>query len=65
MIRRHNRVRDLLTKLLDGVTHRVQVKPPLQLLTGERLYNQANQENDSRLDIAARGFWQEHKMALF
>ena len=65
VIRRHNRVRDLFAKLLNDVAHEVQVDPPLQPLTGERLHNQANQENDSRLDIAARGFWQEHEMAFF
>ena len=65
VIRRHNRVRDLFAKLLDDVAHEVQVEPPLQPLTGERLHNQANQENDSRLDIAARGFWQKHEMAFF
>ena len=65
VIRRHNRVRDLFAKLLDSVSHGVQIEPPLQPLTGERLHSQANKENDSRLDIAARGFWQEHEMAFF
>ena len=65
VIRRHNRIRDLFAKLLDSVAHEVQIEPPLQPLTGEVLRRQANKEDDSRLDISARGFWQEYEMAFF
>ena len=65
VIRRHNGVRDLFAKLLDSVAHEVQIEPPLQPLTGENLQRQANTENEARLDVAARGFWQEHEMEFF
>ena len=38
---------------------------PLQPLTGEVLPPSANKEDEARLDIAARGFWQEGAMAFF
>ena len=63
--RRHNRIRDLVAKLLNSVAHGVQIEPPLQSLTGEALEDTANQDNESRLDVAARGFWQEYEMAFF
>ena len=65
VIRRHNGVRDLFAKLLDSVAHEVQIEPQLQPLTGENLPSHANTENDARLDVAARGFWQEHELAFF
>ena len=37
----------------------------MQPLTGEVLPDGANLEDEARLDIAARGFWQECEMAFF
>ena len=34
-------------------------------LSGENLGKGANRENDARLDVAARGFWQRCEMAFF
>ena len=65
VIRRHNRIRDLFAKLLDDVADGVQVEPPLQPLTGEELPANANSESEARLDVAARGFWQQYEMAFF
>ena len=65
VIRRHNGVRDLLAKLLSAVAHEVQIEPQLQPLTGESLQRNANTDSEARLDVAARGFWQEHEMAFF
>ena len=65
VIRRHNGVRDLFAKLLSAVAHEVQIEPQLQPLTGESLQRNANSDSEARLDVAARGFWQEHEMAFF
>ena len=65
IIRRHNRVRDIFAKLLDDVANGVHIEPVLQPLTGENLPSSANHENEARLDIAARGFWQQYEMAFF
>ena len=43
----------------------MRIEPPLEPLTGEELPKTANKEQEARLDIAARGFWQESAMAFF
>ena len=63
--KRHDRVRDMFAKLLDEVCYDVRVEPPLEPLTGEALPDTANSKVEARLDIAARGFWQDGAMALF
>ena len=63
--KRHDRIRDMLAKLLDDVAYDVRVEPPLQALTGEELPKSANSKEEARLDIAARGFWQDGAMAFF
>ena len=65
IIRRHDRLRDMFAELLNDVASGVQTEPPLQPLTGEVLPPGSNKENEARLDIAARGFWQECEMAFF
>ena len=63
--KRHNRIRDALAKLLDDVAYDVRIEPPLEPLTGEGLPDTSNKKDEARLDIAARGFWQEGAMAFF
>ena len=63
--RRHDKLRDLFAELLDEVATEVQTEPPLQPLSGELLPKGSNKEDEARLDIAARGFWQECEMAYF
>ena len=63
--KRHDRVRDAFAKLLKDVAYDVRVEPPLQPLTGESLHRSANKQDEARLDIAARGFWQDDAMAFF
>ena len=63
--RRHDKIRDLFAELIDEVATEVQTEPPLQPLSGEVLPSGANTEDEARLDIAARGFWQECEMAFF
>lgn len=63
--RRHDQLRDLFARLLDTVANEVQTEPALQPLTGEQLPTGANCEDEARLDISARGFWQRCEMAYF
>ena len=63
--KRHDRIRDALAKLLDDVAYDVRIEPPLEPLTGEGLPDTSNKKDEARLDIAARGFWQEGAMAFF
>ena len=58
-------LRDLLAQLVDEVAHDVRIEPDLQALSGETLRATANHEDEARLDIAARGFWQRGEMAFF
>jgi hypothetical protein len=63
----HNEIRDLSANLLSEVCQDVTIEPPLQPLQGEQFtYATAITENESRLDMAARGFWQGRgERALF
>ena len=65
VMRRHNNIRDIVAKLLDGVAYGVHTEPELQPLTGEQLPDGANILKEARVDIAAKGFWQENEMAFF
>ena len=63
---RHNEIRDITASLLTGVCHIVSTEPPLQPLTGETLTGRsANTEDNARLDICARGFWNKSQDAFF
>ena len=63
--RRHDRIRDIFANLMSDVATEVHTEPMLQPLTGESLRPGANKEEQARLDIAARGFWQDCEMAFF
>ena len=63
--RRHDRLRDMFAELINQVAAEVQTEPPLQPLSGEILPAGTKTDDDARLDIAARGFWQECEMAFF
>ena len=63
--RRHDRIRDIFAKLLSDVAFDVRIDPPLQPLTGETLLASSNREEEARLDVSARGFWQQGEMAFF
>ena len=60
---RHN---DIPATLLTEVCHNVATEPPLQPLTGETLTAcSANTDDNARLDIRARGFWNNYQDAFF
>ena len=62
---RHNEVRDLTAELLQEVCKDVQTEPKLVELTGEIFkHKSANVDQNSRLDISARGFWGHGNRAL-
>lgn len=63
--KRHDRVRDMFAKLLNEVAYDVRVEPPLEPLSGESLPSAASTDVEARLDVAARGFWQDGAMAYF
>ena len=65
IIRRHDRIRDLLAKVMNKVLLGVRIEPPLQPLTGEELSGGSNEEDGDRVDIVARDFWQMHELAFF
>ena len=62
---RHNRVRNFLADVLSEVQNDVAIEPVLMPLTGEELPQSANITDEARLDISARGFWQDGQRAFF
>ena len=66
MIHRHNELRDFTASLLTEVCHNVAIEPKLQPLDGETLqYRSANTDTEARLDVRARGFWNQGQDAYF
>jgi len=54
----HNDLRDITAELLSNVCNDFAIGPPLQPLSGEVLTpGSANQQDEARADIHARGFW--------
>ena len=53
----HNEVRNLVASALNEVCTDVSLEPRLQPLSGEALPSSANKEDEARLDVKARGFW--------
>ena len=49
----------------EDVAYDIRVEPPLTPLTGEELPSGSNIADDTRLDVAARGFWERCEMAFF
>ena len=59
----HNEIRDITSSLLTEVCHNVTTEPPL---TGETFdARSANTQDNTRLDIRARGFWNTSQDAFF
>ena len=63
---RHDNIRDLLTTLLSKVCKDVEAEPHLIPVTNEIMdLRSANTNDESRLDMKARGFWQRGQTAFF
>ena len=62
---RHNELRDLEAELLSMVCGDVAIEPVLQDISGEQLGRGSNRARDARLDIHARGFWENQRSAFF
>ena len=61
---RHNELRDPEADLLSIVCSDVEIEPILQDISGEQLGKGSNRAPDARLDIHARGFWENQRSAL-
>jgi hypothetical protein len=65
-IARHNEIRDVTAQWLNEVCSDVVKEPPLQQLSGEVILPRtANCQDDARLDIRAKGFWNRQQDAFF
>ena len=62
---RHNELRDLEAELLNMVCTDVEIEPVLEDISGEQLGRGSNRAPDARLDIHARGFWENQRSAFF
>ena len=61
----HDNIRDFEARLLAQVCKDIEVEPPLQDLSNERLPRSANKIPDARLDLRARGFRRRGQNAYF
>ena len=65
-IARHNEIRDITAQWLNEVCTDVVKEPSLQPLSGEIISPRtANKQDDARLDIRARRFWNRQQDAFF
>ena len=62
---RHNQLRDTTADLLREFCNDVSVEPRLQPLTGEYFPPSTNTEDDARLDIRAKEFWDNRQQDAF
>ena len=62
---RHNELRDLEAELLNMVCTDVEIEPVLHDISEEQLGRGSNRAPDTRLDIHARGFWENQRSAFF
>ena len=63
---RHDNVKNLEASLLSRVCKDVAIEPSLLPVTGEEfVLRSANIEDDSRLDVKARGFYRQGQTAFF
>ena len=64
IIHHHNKLRDLEADLLSMVCNDVEIEPQLQDVIGDQLSSRSNLAKKARLDIHARGFWEQHQSAF-
>ena len=61
----NNEVRDLVGQVATEISNDLEVDPALLPVTGERLHGTANNQDEARLDVSIRGFWQSGQRAFF
>ena len=61
---RHNRLRDVISELLNKCLPEVSTEPPLLPVTGESLSRGTTLEPGARLDILAKGFYSPMERAF-
>ena len=65
-IHRHNDIRDLTASLMEEVSTSTETEPALHPLSAEMMHGlSANIQDDSRVDIRCRGFWNPQQDAFF
>ena len=65
-IHRHNDICDITASLMEEVSVSTETEPALQLLTGETLHGaSANTQDNGRVDIKCKGFWNSWQDAFF
>ena len=62
---RQNQLRHVTDELRQEVCSDVSVNPQLQPLNGECLLSSANKEDGARLDVQAKGFWNNQQDVFF
>ena len=62
---RHDELRDSLASVVSEVCTDVSIEPSLLELSGENFTKSSNKQDEARLDIAARGFWERGQRAFF
>ena len=62
---RHDELKETIANILSEVCKDVCIEPSLLEVNGERFENSTNTQDEARLDIAARSFWQRGQRAFF
>ena len=62
--RRHDEVKELIGNIAGELYHDVEIEPNLIPISGELLHHSANQQQEARLDLSIRGFWQRGQRAF-
>ena len=62
--RRHDEVKELIGHIANELYHDVEIEPNLIPISGEMLHHTANRQQDARLDISIRDFWQRGQRAF-
>ena len=55
MYQRHDKTRNTIAKMMNGVLVDVEIEPALRPLTGEQLRDNANLSDEERVDISVTG----------
>ena len=62
--RRHDEIKELFGHIANDIYHDVEIEPGLLPVSGEVLPPSANKQDDARLDLSVRSFWQRGERAF-